>query len=183
MKREAAAQRRPAQSERKNRVFPRNARPYGLKRETFQTENALIETSSHPASWIYFPFTTTQENNDSAGIAHLFPHATVFLSFVAAADVSCENMRHSPQMCAAIRQAAFFRAIWLGNFVLEKGENAGRPRSATRPKPSGKTAFFSQNARLYGLARKMVQTEQPLKRMLRGIRGRSTSRDIDYFYK
>ena len=40
-KREAAAQRRPAQSEWRNRVFPRNDRPYGLKRKAFQTENAL----------------------------------------------------------------------------------------------------------------------------------------------
>ena len=40
-KREAAAQRRPAKSERKTAVFPRNDRPYGLKCEAFQTENAL----------------------------------------------------------------------------------------------------------------------------------------------
>ena len=39
-KREAAAQRRPAKRERKNRVFPRNDRPYGLERTAFQTENA-----------------------------------------------------------------------------------------------------------------------------------------------
>ena len=40
-KREAAAQRRPARSERKNSIFPRNDRLYGLKRTAFQTENAL----------------------------------------------------------------------------------------------------------------------------------------------
>ena len=39
-KREAAAQRRPAKRKRKNRVFPRNDRPYGLERTAFQTENA-----------------------------------------------------------------------------------------------------------------------------------------------
>ena len=41
VKREAAAQRRPAQSERKTAFFPRNDRPYGLKREAFQTEIVL----------------------------------------------------------------------------------------------------------------------------------------------
>ena len=35
------ARRRPARSERKNRVFPRNDRPYGLKCKAFQTENAF----------------------------------------------------------------------------------------------------------------------------------------------
>ena len=36
-----AAQRRPAETKRKNRVFfPRKARPYGLKRKTFQAGNA-----------------------------------------------------------------------------------------------------------------------------------------------
>ena len=51
VKREAAAQRRPAQSERKNRAFSAKrqavwfemqsiGRPYGLKRTAFQTENA-----------------------------------------------------------------------------------------------------------------------------------------------
>ena len=37
---EAAAQRRPAQSERKTASFPRNDRPYGLKRAAFQTDIA-----------------------------------------------------------------------------------------------------------------------------------------------
>ena len=110
-----------------------------------------------------------------------FPPRHSFSLFCAAADVSCENMRHLPQMWAANPAVSLFLAIWLGNFVLGKGQNAGRPRSATRPKPSGKTAFFSQNARLYGLARKMVQTEQPLKRRLRGIRGRPIPRDTNYF--
>ena len=41
IKHEAAAQRRPVRSERKNRVFSANDRPYGLKRNAFQTENAL----------------------------------------------------------------------------------------------------------------------------------------------
>ncbi|WP_300774190.1 hypothetical protein [uncultured Desulfovibrio sp.] len=36
--REAAAQRRPAQTKRKNHAFPRSARPYGLEHEAFQTE-------------------------------------------------------------------------------------------------------------------------------------------------
>ena len=36
MKREAAAQRRPAQRSGKNALFPRNGRPYGLKRNAFQ---------------------------------------------------------------------------------------------------------------------------------------------------
>ena len=36
-------QRRPARSERKNRVFfPRSDRPYGLKRAAFQTEDAPV---------------------------------------------------------------------------------------------------------------------------------------------
>ena len=48
MKREAAAQRRPAQSERKNRVFPRNDRLYGLKCNAFQTEIALAEGFPFP---------------------------------------------------------------------------------------------------------------------------------------
>ena len=47
-KREAAAQRRPAQSERKNALFPRNDRPNGLKCKAFQAENAL-EIFSRPA--------------------------------------------------------------------------------------------------------------------------------------
>ena len=41
VKREVAAQRRPAQSERKKCILPRNDRPYGLKRNAFQTESAL----------------------------------------------------------------------------------------------------------------------------------------------
>ena len=42
VKREAAAQCRPARSERKKSVvFPRNNSPYGLNRNVFQTENAL----------------------------------------------------------------------------------------------------------------------------------------------
>ncbi|WP_297228154.1 hypothetical protein, partial [uncultured Desulfovibrio sp.] len=40
-KREVAAQRRPAQSERKNRVFSAKRQAIGLEREAFQTENAL----------------------------------------------------------------------------------------------------------------------------------------------
>ena len=49
VKREAAAQRRPAQIERKNALFPRNDRPYGLKCKAFQTENALIRLQIFPA--------------------------------------------------------------------------------------------------------------------------------------
>ena len=45
VKREAAAQRRPARSERKNALFPRNDRPYDLERNAFQIEHTL-ETSS-----------------------------------------------------------------------------------------------------------------------------------------
>ena len=40
VKREAAEQRRPAESERKKRFFPQNVRPYALKCKAFQTENA-----------------------------------------------------------------------------------------------------------------------------------------------
>ena len=40
VKRKTAAQRRPARRVRKNRVFSRNDRPYGLKRAAFQTENS-----------------------------------------------------------------------------------------------------------------------------------------------
>ena len=43
-------------------------------------------------------------------------------------------------------------------FVLKK-ENARRQHSAARPKPRGKTAFFSQNDRPYGLERNAYQTE------------------------
>ena len=38
VKREAAVQRRPTQSERKTAFFPRNDRPHGLQRKAFQTE-------------------------------------------------------------------------------------------------------------------------------------------------
>ena len=49
------AQRRPAQSERKDSVFPRNDRPYGLKRTAFQTEIALrrIIFSYLQLAWVY----------------------------------------------------------------------------------------------------------------------------------
>ena len=42
IKHEVAAQRYPAKSERKNMLFPRNDRPYGLKCPAFQTEIALV---------------------------------------------------------------------------------------------------------------------------------------------
>ena len=41
VKREAAAQRRPAQSERKTAFFLRNGRPYELKSNAFQSQHAL----------------------------------------------------------------------------------------------------------------------------------------------
>ena len=56
VKREAAAQRRPARSERKTAFFPRNDRPYGLKRAAFQTEIALIGESMHGIRIVAFCF-------------------------------------------------------------------------------------------------------------------------------
>ena len=43
VKREAAAQRRPARTEWKNALFPRYDRPYGVKCEALQAENAPAE--------------------------------------------------------------------------------------------------------------------------------------------
>ena len=51
---EAAAQRRPVQSERKKPLFfPRNAKPDGLKREVFQTEKARKGTTLRAACIAY----------------------------------------------------------------------------------------------------------------------------------
>lgn len=47
--REATAQRRPAQSKRKNAFFPRNTRPYGLNHKAFQTEYALRDGLGLPS--------------------------------------------------------------------------------------------------------------------------------------
>ena len=63
VKREAAARRRPARSERKTGFFPRRDRPYGVKRNAFHTENALedartgelqrfIPKGAFPCGWI-----------------------------------------------------------------------------------------------------------------------------------
>ena len=42
VKRDAATQLRPAEASGKNAFLPRNDRSYGLKRNVFQTENALV---------------------------------------------------------------------------------------------------------------------------------------------
>ena len=60
---------RPARRERKKYIFPRNDRPYGLKRIAFQTENLYLGKGGIPP----FPFLSHQAGGGAGPSDCLFP--------------------------------------------------------------------------------------------------------------
>ena len=164
VKREAAAQRRPAQSERKNRVFfPRNDRPYGLKCEAFQTENALFvdclggretpllarEVLPFPPSPPSLPQRAFLEGAEAFHILYLFEIKCKFLLIrFGVCQHDCPiRLRESEggRRPCPLRQRKKTLLFHLERFNFEKDETRRRQHSAARPKVSGKTALFPRN--------------------------------------
>ena len=162
--REAAAQRRPARIERKNRVLPRNDRPYGLKRPAFQTENAIDNSSGGKGT----PLASAQGCFLPPGPPSFPQRAFIWrmrVSEMRRASLVYRPPALSSQRLLPERRAAKERGQtgFQSVSTLKKVKREGGSNSAARPKVSGKTALFPRNDRPYGLKRAAFQTENALK--------------------
>ena len=119
--RSTAVQRRPAQSERKAAFFPRNVRPYGLKRLAVQTENALKEDREPPSFRYILPlrlFSPSASHCDESIGGYLFSSLLYWAFFRSYAD--------------AVILSAAVSASWRG------GDR--RPGGAAAPTPPGSSS-------------------------------------------